>query len=190
MTELLILVRPTPDQASSLPARERVAAQRAAARVALREAASRVGCAATEFPQEEDGGRPLPIDGWHWSISHDATLVAAVLHREPVGVDLERVAERRAALHDKVAWQSERELLAPWDARAFTRLWTAKEAVLKAAGVGLTELSGCRLVGLAGEDLLLEHRGGPRRVRQARCGEHVLAVHAPGEDWSVAWDLP
>lgn len=187
---LLVLVRPTPGQQRARPPRERVAAQSLAARDALREAAARVGCHAREFHQVEPGGRPLPVDGWHWSISHDDTWVAAVLHTAPVGVDLERVAGRRAALHERVAGAEERALLEPWDALAFTRLWTAKEAVLKAAGVGIAELSSCRLRAVDGEDLLLDHRGEARRVRQRRFREHVLAVHAGDEPLEVRWDLP
>ncbi|MDA1266235.1 MAG: 4'-phosphopantetheinyl transferase superfamily protein, partial [Planctomycetota bacterium] len=120
----------------------------------------------------------------------DATYVAAVLAREPVGVDLERVAERRAALHDKVADETERELLAPWDALAFTRLWTAKESVLKAAGVGMAELSGCRLRGREGDALTLEHRGRACHVLQRQFGDHVFAVHLTGRTPTVRWDLP
>lgn len=189
MEELLVIVRRTPGQGSEHPARERVAAQRRAARLALDEAAAREGLTVESWPQEGDGGRPLPVEGWHWSISHDSTLVAAVLHREPVGVDLERVAERRAALQERVANPVEQGLLAPWDALAFTRLWTAKEAVLKAAGVGIAELSSCRLQALDGEQLVLEHRAGLRRVAQHQAGEHILAVHTQ-ELGHVRWDLP
>ncbi len=143
--QLLVVVRRTPGQEPERPARERVAAQRSSARKALDEAAAKVGLAVEHWPQEEDGGRPLPVDGWHWSISHDSTLVAAALDRCPVGVDLEQVAQRRAALKDRVADEAERELLAPFDALNFTRLWTAKEAVLKAAaelGLGPVKVDG------------------------------------------------
>lgn len=189
MTELHVVVRATPDQDPGRPVRERVAAQRAAARRALDEAAAQVGLACPDWPQEEPGGRPLPVDGWCWSISHDDTLVAAAVHTGPVGVDVERIAERRAALHDKVASPQERGLFERWDSHAFTRLWTAKEAVLKAAGVGMAELSLCRLSGLDGDDLLLAHRDGIRRVQQLELGQHLVALHAEGAT-AVRWDLP
>lgn len=182
-----VLVRRTPDQDAA--PRERVAAQRAAARAALDELARRHGLPTGHWPQVEDGGRPLPVEGWHWSISHDDTFVAAVLSREPVGVDLERIAERRAALHDKVAREDERACFETWDALAFTRLWTAKEAVLKAAGVGMAELSGCRVIAEEGEVLLLSHRNQECRVLQARLGDHVVALFGPSIE-QCSWDLP
>jgi 4'-phosphopantetheinyl transferase len=189
VSELLVVIRSTPDQERGRPARERVSAQRVAARAALDEAAARLGLAVEHWPQVEDGGRPLPVEGWHWSISHDDTYVAAVLDTAPIGVDLERISDRRPELHDRIADPRERELLTPWDALAFTRLWTAKEAVLKAAGVGIAELSECRLGGREGEELLLDHRGGARRVVQHRVDQHVFALHAR-DLGRVRWELP
>ncbi len=187
---LQVVLRATPDQTPDHPGRERVASQSAAARLALADAARLAGCPLETFPQD-DSGVPLPRDGWHWSISHDATYVASVVHRAPVGVDLQRVEERRAALTERVANEAERALLAPFDALAFARLWTAKEAVLKAAGVGLTELSQCRLVAVGpGEELWLAHRDPRQRVVTTRIADHVASVHAPGTDWDVLWHRP
>lgn len=189
-----VVVHPTPGQQPIHPARARVRAQSEAARDAAREAARRVGAPEPALQQDDDGA-PLASDGWYWSVAHDASYVAGAVHRAPLGIDLERVALRRPALREAVVSPAEAELLdareGDLDALAFTRLWTAKEAVLKAAGVGLAELSRCRIVEPPdGERMLLVHRDRPCLVRQTAFGEHVLAVHAPGSGWQVRWCLP
>ena len=184
-----VSVRPTANQEPERPPRERVQAQSRSARVALAEAALGAGCGELRFEKDGDDV-PLPTGGWHWSVSHDARLVAGAVYRGAVGVDLERVELRRVVDHESVLDAAEREMLGTLDALAFARLWTAKEAVLKAAGVGLGELSACRLAEPPGEDWVrLQHHGRPCLVRQAFPGQHVIAVHAPGEDWTVVWDL-
>ncbi len=190
MTDLVyVAVRPTVAQESERPPRERVQARSRSARVALAEAARSAGCGELQFEKGEDDV-PLPNSGWHWSVTHDAHLVAGTVHRGAVGVDLERVELRRVVDHESVLDAAEREILGTVDALAFARLWTAKEAVLKAAGVGLGELSHCRLGEPLGEDCVrLLHHGRPCLVRQAFVGQHVIAVHAAGEDWTVVWDL-
>ncbi len=193
MEPLHVFLRPTPDQGPEHPARERVAAQRRAARAALDEAARRIGLAVAAWPQEQEGGRPLPVGGLHWSISHDADYVAAVLAPVAVGIDLERIAQRRAALTERVADEQERALFPTFDAQAFTRLWTAKEARLKVAGVGLGELSRCRLEAVLGDELRLRHRGALHRVIETRFGDHILALAAAlpeGSAPEVVWHLP
>lgn len=180
---------PTPDPGPGAPGRERVAAQSRGARACL--AAAARGCGAPTGPYEKDAsGAPLPLDGWHWSLTHDAQRVAAALARERVGLDLERVCERRAELVERVLDPGERRVLrGPVTPLAFTQVWTAKEAVLKAAGVGLQELSRCRLLSLkSGESCLLAHRGALARVRFHMFADHVLAVHAPSS-LEVSWTI-
>ncbi len=90
-------------------------------------------------------GRPVvPGNEVHFSLSHTNGLVLIALAPAPVGVDVEAVPE--ASTITDVATQlhpQERAELAglPAADRAFgfTRCWTRKEAVLKAAGVGLNE---------------------------------------------------
>lgn len=99
---------------------------------------------------------PLPSGGWHWSISHTSLgnlgLVAASVSSEPVGVDAEAIGSARPELAQEVLRPEERALFRGVDdATAFTRAWTAKEAVLKKLGFGLTALSRARLEDVAGE---------------------------------------
>jgi len=95
-----------------------------------------------------DTGRPEfapPFDatGLHFNLAHTAGLVVMAVGRVPmIGVDVEPL-DRRVPLHVAPRYFSEREVaalqaLAPEDRpRRFLRLWTLKEAYLKAVGEGL-----------------------------------------------------
>lgn len=178
------------DQEPEHPVRERVRAQSTSARLALeqaRQAAGAPGPAEWTFQKDSDGA-PLAYGSWSWTITHDAWRVAAAVHTGPVGVDLERIAKRRPALVRRVLCSSEQDLFGDDSALTFIRAWTAKEAVLKAAGVGIAELSLCRVQRIVDdEQLVLSHREQECRVLQKRIGEHLLAVHIPGLDWTVEW---
>ncbi|MGG8408914.1 4'-phosphopantetheinyl transferase family protein [Streptomyces sp. 12297] len=93
----------------------------------------------------EPHGRPvLPGDTLHFSLSHCKGLSLLAFATTPVGVDVEAVpplhvvAETSDILHPREA--AELAALPPDEqARAFTRVWTRKEAYLKGLGVGLSE---------------------------------------------------
>lgn len=95
---------------------------------------------------DDSHGRPYLVDGGgvDYSVSHSGTLVVAGYARDArVGVDLE--ADDRRTDHELLSGQvlapAERDSLVglTGDAarRAFLRLWTRKEAVLKLTGHGL-----------------------------------------------------
>jgi 4'-phosphopantetheinyl transferase len=90
--------------------------------------------------RHEPNGRPY-VDGLAVSISHSRTLVAvAASAAGPVGVDVEDVYPREVAgLARRWFDPSELEWMArqPDELTAFLDLWTAKEAVGKALGLGL-----------------------------------------------------
>lgn len=91
-----------------------------------------------------DAGAPVPPPGLPCaSLSHTRALAAIALARVPVGVDVERarvgrdlemVARAAFAPEERAWWE---RLPAPAREAAFLRAWTLKEAVLKAAGLGL-----------------------------------------------------
>jgi 4'-phosphopantetheinyl transferase len=78
----------------------------------------------------------------HFNISHaDGLVMVATSPAAPVGIDLERVTGTRdtsPALdqlnHDEQAWLNQHREAERWP--AFLQLWTAKEAVSKATGLG------------------------------------------------------
>ncbi len=102
--------------------------------------------AALSIVRDEHGKPQLTgaLREWHFSLSHSGGwALLALAQGQPVGVDLEWPRPRRrllamaqrfftAAEADALHSLAEEERL-----RAFYSLWTAKEAVLKAAGVGI-----------------------------------------------------
>jgi len=167
--------------------RERVELQRSSSRTAARRSAQLSGASIARFDKNADDV-PEPHNGWHWSVSHDADWACAVVHQARVGVDLERIALRRSELIEYATNADERALFEPFNETAFMRVWTAKEAVLKTSGKGLLELSRCRLKRvLSATALLLDYRGQECRVEQFAFDEHIVSIHAVGDDWTVAW---
>ena len=138
---------------------------------------------------------------FNMSHAHGRALIAVSKGQE-VGVDLERVrsdlevaklSQRYFALSEHTAiMQSTQEQRAA----RFFRYWVAKEAVLKAQGIGLRALSQCEILlgadGVGAEVLvsagsLLEHNWG---LRVLSCDEGwEAAVAARGVDWVAQCDL-
>ncbi len=183
------VILPVPDAEAVLRGPDKVRALGRLARTAVRRSAEKSGLPAPAFRKGPDGA-PLPDGGVHWSLSHKDRYVAGIAATAPVGIDVESVRERREALFRKIADAGEwARLGAPVDPLdAFHRCWTAKEAVLKAAGVGLARLSRCRVLsapahapavlGLDGELWVVVHH---------RFDRHVAALAAKGAV-EVAWE--
>lgn len=104
--------------------------------------------------QKDAAGVPLPSNGFFWSLSHKERMVAAVVSPRPVGIDLERLAPVYERLYDRIADAAEWGLAPDRSERLFYRFWTAKEAVLKAVGKGLTGLERCRVQTIVDSDRL------------------------------------
>ena len=117
------------------------------ARAALRMILGRVTDtepAEVEFLFGERGKPRLPDGGPFFNASDSGDYVVVALTTAEVGVDIElaRVVRRRDRLAKRVCTDSELELLAqaPEEERdaLLLRLWTCKEAALKAIGIGLS----------------------------------------------------
>ena len=180
------VLMPIPED-GALSGPQRVARQREYARRALAACADLCGVGNVDWTK--DGNNvPQPCAGCHWSISHKPRWAAAVIADGPVGIDIEHVKPRRADLFDEVADEDEWSAVGGRCWPAFFRIWTAKEAVLKANGVGIGRLSGCRVVRSPGEgDLTLDYDGRPWRVRHLLHGDHVAAVTA--DEDAVLWHV-
>jgi len=168
--------------------REGVEARRALSRRALALAAEAMGA---RLGPERHGehGQPLPDGDWHSSRSHARSCAAAACAPFALGVDVEEVLPRRDELVPRMCSRDELDLLGgfTWE-RAF-RIWTAKEAVLKKAGVGLLELSACRLTAVDGDrQAWIQHRGRDHKVEQlSRDGHWVAIAHDGPEETEVKW---
>jgi 4'-phosphopantetheinyl transferase len=106
-------------------------------------------------------GAPYIPGGPHLSISHSGALEAVAVCELPVGVDVERIRPLRAlALARRFFPPVEADALAalPEAERdaAFLRLWTAKEAYVKALGTGFRGSTTPRSVAIGPEWALAE----------------------------------
>jgi 4'-phosphopantetheinyl transferase len=150
-------------------------------------------------------GKPAFLDGrapqhplrFNMSHAHGRALIAVSKGQE-VGVDLERIRSdvEVAKLSERYFAPSEHATImqSTQEQRAarFFRYWVAKEAVLKAQGIGLRALSQCEVLMAAdgvGAEVLVPV-GSPLqdnwRVRLLSCGEGwAAAVAAKGVDWKI-----
>ncbi|MGB5986155.1 MAG: 4'-phosphopantetheinyl transferase superfamily protein [Desulfobacterales bacterium] len=131
-------------------------------------------------------GAPLPVQGWYWSVSHKTDLVAGVIARHPIGIDVEVRRPCSEALCRRIADPAEWDLAGGVTEVGFFRIWTAKEAVLKAVGLGMKALSRCRIEALDGTDAtLLSLDRGRWRVAHFYLADYVAAVTDSGV--SIRW---
>lgn len=118
-------------------------------------------------------GKPVITGGVHFNVSHSGDLILlALCDDRPVGVDVERKrdVERVDALAARWLSAPEQDVFAAMRRRgasasdAFLRLWSLKEARLKALGVGIAGAAGARLdlVDASPLDNLLERLGAQR----------------------------
>ncbi|MFD7233470.1 4'-phosphopantetheinyl transferase family protein [Streptomyces sp. NPDC059881] len=131
-------------------------------------------------------GRPVLLDGpggLHFSLSHCAGITLVGVADVLVGVDVERLPGRRTVelclsrLHPR---ERDELLRVPWAERTldFCRLWTRKEAYLKALGTGLSRGLDRDYLGAGGEG-----RPAGWRVVNLSCGPqdrtHAAALAVP-----------
>jgi len=167
---------------------QRLERQRRFARAALQKCA--VLCnAPTDGWRQSDERIPIPNGGFHWSISHKRSWAAAVIADRPVGIDIEFVAPRKIDLFDEAATTEEWSMVGGRSWPAFFRIWTAKEATLKANSVGIGHLAACRIIAadapkrmttcFAGRECVIEH---------FEHDGHIAAVTSVGDkiSWHVA----
>lgn len=79
-------------------------------------------------------GKPYIEGGPYFSISHCKEGIAVAIDDQPIGIDIEAIRPVKEDLIERVMNEEERVGM---DDRKFTRLWTRKEAVVKAQGVGI-----------------------------------------------------
>jgi 4'-phosphopantetheinyl transferase len=194
LTPLYPVILPLSHEDRSLRGRDRARVQSLRAREALA-----MSCASSGLPcgpfLKDHRNAPLPFSNTYWSISHKSDYVAAVVSPTRVGIDLEEIIPRQSGLGsyvaDKAEWalaQDPFQNLPPdQDWETFFRYWTAKEAVLKAAGVGLADLKKARIHAVPdAESLVVEYAASLWRVRHYRFPRHIVSLT---HDCEVVWKL-
>lgn len=180
------VILPLLPEDQKLRGRELVQAQRRRARQALARSCEASGI--TLGPLEKDErDAPLPFNGIYWSLSHKPQFVAAVVGRTPIGIDIEEITPRKAGIHAYIAGDEEWALAdRGWE--TLFRYWTAKEAVLKAVGVGISHLKKARIHAIPDTDnLLVDYASRLWPVRHYRFGDHIVSVTR--DDHEVVWRL-
>jgi 4'-phosphopantetheinyl transferase len=187
---LFPVVQSVVEASPELSGDEKVSRLSRIAREALRLSAEKSGVALGELSKDEDDV-PLPFDDNHWSVSHKPRCVAAVVSKGRIGIDVEEIRPRTEDIFRLVASDEEWRLGADrsWD--TFFRYWTAKEAVLKAVGIGIGGLKKCRVVSIPDENhVLMDYQDAMFLVGQLHCGNHIVSVLKDDNEirWTVAED--
>ncbi len=196
MTLHPVLIAISPTAPAKTP--ESVEQQREYAKLALSHCAALSAAPADGWRSDADG-RPLPNEGFYWSVSHKRHWAAAAIADRAVGIDIEHVLPRREALLDELATHDEWGILGDRSWHSFFRLWTAKEAVLKANGVGIACFSMCRLLKVPSlhhmtlryrcSDRLesRSHKGASWHVEHCYLSDHIAAVAC--NDADMTWHM-
>lgn len=93
-----------------------------------------------EFIYNEYGQPQLP-NGPFFSISHCKAGIVVAISDRPIGVDIETIRQIQPALIEKTMNTQEQHMIAQAvdPNKAFTQLWTKKEAYLKMMGTGIID---------------------------------------------------
>ena len=183
------VILPVPDEVNEFVPRDRVVFLSRHARKALQISAEKSGVRLDKLVKDENGV-PQPFDGTFWSVTHKSRYVAGVAAPTPTGIDVERIRSFSDGLFKKTASESEWALadMESDSTMAFFRFWTAKEAVLKATGIGIKDLLKCRVhqivddnhlrIHYEGQDWLIEHFAFDRHIASIVQNRYRI-------DWSV-----
>ena len=180
------VIMAVPHTAEDLTPKERVKFLSRQARRALEISAEKSSVRLGKLEQDKRNA-PLPFDGIYWSITHKIEYVGGVIAPCPVGIDIEKICSRTKALFQKTATEAE-WLLADKTFETFFRYWTAKEAVLKAAGIGLRALSKCRVIRVPDERHLdIEYDAITYHIQHHYHNDHIASIvkNSYAIDWTV-----
>ena len=187
---LFPVILPVAKAGHELSGKEKVARLSSFAREALRLSAKRSGVILEELLKDEDDV-PCPFDGHYWSLSHKPKCVTAVVSEEKIGIDIEEIKPRDESIFSLVAsdeeWQLGKDKC--WD--TFFRYWTAKEATLKALGIGIGGLKACQVIWVPDENhIVLDYQGRLFQVEQTYYRNHIVSVLKDDNEvqWIIAED--
>lgn len=90
------------------------------------------------FVEKDQKNREI-ISDIHFNLSHSQDMVACVVSRQPVGIDIEKIRRYNAKVADRILSEKEWDFLqsSKQKDKDFIRFWTLKEAYGKYTGKGL-----------------------------------------------------
>jgi 4'-phosphopantetheinyl transferase len=188
---LFPVVLPVAEADPNLSGAEKVARLSKIAREALRLSAEKSGVVMGELLKNEDDV-PYPSNGNYWSLSHKPRCVAAVVSDKAIGIDIDEIRPRQKSAFNLVASEEEWKLSGDRSWESFFRYWTAKEAALKAIGIGMSGLKKCRVVSLPDENhMLLEYQDRIFQIEQLYYRNHIVSVLKDDNEirWVIAPDF-
>ena len=129
------------------------------------------------FLGSADGSGQASADVPYFSISHCKEGIAVALSDRPVGIDIEHIRRADDALIERTMNSTEQNRLSAalregMEARnrLFTRLWTQKEAVLKALGTGIESFEGLQ------ELFSPDRHGGTMRLQTIEKENYIYSI--------------
>ena len=107
----------------------------------LKEGLEVMGYGLRDFCYNEHG-KPYIENGPYFSISHCKEGIAVAIDDKPIGIDIEAIRHANEELIERTMNEEEKSKVERQKSkeerdREFTRLWTQKEAIVKAVGTGI-----------------------------------------------------
>lgn len=181
------VILPVAHNKQSLKGREMVRYLSSHARHAVEISARKNGVFLINLSKNENGA-PIPFNGNHWSLTHKPEYVAGVTAAKEIGIDLEKMRPCRDSLFKKIANNKEWDLIDGDRSKKFFRYWTSKEAALKAAGKGLSDLSKCRVIEVIDNyNLVVSYRGKKIMIEHFFFDGHIASVVK--DSFHVEWGV-
>lgn len=144
------------------------------------------------YPEElikGKNGQPLPSNSIFWSVSHKGEYTAGLVSKSAAGIDIERIKDVSEPLFKRIINDEEKRCFKTDDNNIiFFRCFTAKEAVLKAVGIGLAGLHDTCVVRVEdAANLFLRHRNTEYKVEHVFFDKYIASVVK--DNFKVRWQI-